>query len=105
MSSKCHVPLELVAVVPAHSESSHQHRQPLRELSIFDQELQRCLPGLTRSVGRSQFVKTNIFGTAASLLLAGIPLPTIDDVVAAMIAASSKPKTSGSAFVVDFKYA
>ncbi|GAA5865234.1 hypothetical protein JCM3774_004903 [Rhodotorula dairenensis] len=59
--------------------------------------------GINVNIVNPFFVKTNIFGTVASLLLAGIPLPSIDDVVAAMIAASSKPKTSGSAFVVDFK--
>ncbi|GAA5950775.1 hypothetical protein JCM8115_004969 [Rhodotorula mucilaginosa] len=59
--------------------------------------------GINVNIVNPFFVKTNIFGSVTSLLLAGIPLPTIDDVVAAMVAASSKPKTSGSAFVVDFK--
>ncbi|GAA5976124.1 hypothetical protein JCM10908_005391 [Rhodotorula pacifica] len=59
--------------------------------------------GINVNIVNPFFVKTNIFNTVTTLLLAGIPLPTIDDVVAAMIAASSKPKTSGSAFVVDFK--
>lgn len=49
------------------------------------------------------FVKTNIFGLIPTLLLTGIPLPTVDDVVAAMTAAACKTSSNGSAFVVDFK--
>ncbi|GAA6003154.1 uncharacterized protein JCM10292_002894 [Rhodotorula paludigena] len=48
------------------------------------------------------FVHTSIFGTLPKLLLAGIPLPSVDEVVNAMVAATAKDVT-GSVFVVDFK--
>lgn len=49
------------------------------------------------------FVSTGIIGVLPKLLIAGIPLATVDEVVAAMVAASTKPDSNGSAFVVDFK--
>lgn len=58
---------------------------------------------LARSIVNPFFVKTGIFGVVPKLLLAGIPLPTVEEVVAAMIAATCKPDSTGSAFVVDFK--
>ncbi|BGP54456.1 hypothetical protein JCM8202_001534 [Rhodotorula sphaerocarpa] len=83
---------------PIYSASKHAVLGLARSL-VFD----GMAYGISVNIVNPFFVKTNIFGTAASLLLAGIPLPEIDDVVTAMIAASSKPDTTGSAFVVDFK--
>ncbi|GAA5829446.1 hypothetical protein JCM11251_005055 [Rhodosporidiobolus azoricus] len=59
--------------------------------------------GIGINVVNPWFVKTNIFGALPLLLLAGVPLATVDEVVAAMIAATGKPKTNGASFVVDFK--
>ncbi|GAA5829579.1 hypothetical protein JCM3770_002689, partial [Rhodotorula araucariae] len=59
--------------------------------------------GIRLNIVNPFFVSTGLFGTLPKLLLAGIPLPTVDDVVAAIVAASSKPDSTGSAFVVDFK--
>ncbi|GAA5884424.1 hypothetical protein JCM6882_005246 [Rhodosporidiobolus microsporus] len=49
------------------------------------------------------FVKTPMLNATELLVIAGIPTSPIEDVVAAMVAASTKPEMSGSAFVVDFK--
>ncbi|GAA5923008.1 hypothetical protein JCM1841_000281 [Sporobolomyces salmonicolor] len=49
------------------------------------------------------FVQTGIFGVGPLLALAGIPLATVDDVVAAMIYATSARDVCGGAFVVDWR--
>ncbi|GAA5949880.1 hypothetical protein JCM21900_004237 [Sporobolomyces salmonicolor] len=49
------------------------------------------------------FVQTGIFGVGPLLALAGIPLATVDDVVAAMIYATSARDVCGDAFVVDWR--
>ncbi|BGP14523.1 hypothetical protein JCM10213_005188 [Rhodosporidiobolus nylandii] len=59
--------------------------------------------GIRLNIVNPWFVKTSIFGAVPLLLLAGIPLATVPDVVAAMVAASCKPDSHGSAFCVDFK--
>jgi len=61
------------------------------------------LPLFSCSIVNPFFVNTAIIGVLPKLLIAGIPLATVDEVVAAMIAASTKPDSNGSAFVVDFK--
>ncbi|GAA5884419.1 hypothetical protein JCM6882_005245 [Rhodosporidiobolus microsporus] len=83
---------------PCYSTSKHAVLGLMRSL-YYDAGVH----GIGINIVNPFFVKTNIFGAVPLLLLAGIPLATVDEVVAGMVAASGKPKTSGSSFVVDFK--
>ncbi|BGP38570.1 hypothetical protein JCM10449v2_002505 [Rhodotorula kratochvilovae] len=83
---------------PVYSASKHAMLGLFRSL-YYDAQIY----GIRLNIVNPFFVSTGIFGTLPKLLLAGIPLPTVDDVVAAMVAASSKADSTGSAFVVDFK--
>ncbi|GAA5835902.1 hypothetical protein JCM9279_002138 [Rhodotorula babjevae] len=83
---------------PAYSMSKHGILGLLRSL-YYD----ALVYGIKINIVNPFFVSTGIIGMVPKLLIAGIPLATIDEVVAAMIAASTKPDSNGSAFVVDFK--
>ncbi|GAA6011262.1 hypothetical protein JCM10207_008281 [Rhodosporidiobolus poonsookiae] len=83
---------------PVYSTSKHAVLGMFRSL-FYDARVH----GISINCVNPWFAETNIFGAVPLLLLAGIPLAGHDDVVGAMMAASCKPKTCGSAFVVDFK--
>ncbi|GAA6045926.1 hypothetical protein NBRC10513_005327 [Rhodotorula toruloides] len=83
---------------PAYGATKHAVLGLMRSL-YFDARVY----GIRINTVHPFFVKTNIFGLIPTLLLTGIPLPTVDDVVAAMTAAACKTSSNGSAFVVDFK--
>ncbi|TNY18539.1 hypothetical protein DMC30DRAFT_50254 [Rhodotorula diobovata] len=83
---------------PVYSASKHAVLGLFRSL-YYDS----LVYGIRINIVNPFFVKTGIFGVVPKLLLAGIPLPTVEEVVAAMIAATCKPDSTGSAFVVDFK--
>ncbi|KPV76308.1 uncharacterized protein RHOBADRAFT_52333 [Rhodotorula graminis WP1] len=83
---------------PAYSMSKHGILGLFRSL-YYD----ALVYGIKINIVNPFFVSTGIIGVLPRLLIAGIPLATIDEVVAAMVAASTKPDSNGSAFVVDFK--
>ncbi|GAA6037208.1 hypothetical protein JCM8097_008621 [Rhodosporidiobolus ruineniae] len=83
---------------PAYTTSKHAVLGLMRSLA-YDADMYN----ITINTVHPFFVLTNIFSPIVNLLLAGIPLPTVDEVVATMVAASSMPRSSGAAFVVDFK--
>ncbi|GAA5967088.1 hypothetical protein JCM11641_000437 [Rhodosporidiobolus odoratus] len=87
-----------LAGAPLYTTSKHAVLGLMRSCSY-----NAALYGITLNSVHPWFVQTNIFGAAALALLAGIPLATVPDVVAGMIAASAKPGSHGSTFVVDFK--
>ncbi|GAA5892597.1 hypothetical protein JCM5296_006171 [Sporobolomyces johnsonii] len=59
--------------------------------------------GINLTIVNPFFVQTGIFGVGPLIALAGIPLATVDDVVAAMIYATSARDVCGDAFVVDWR--
>ncbi|BGP23408.1 short-chain dehydrogenase/reductase SDR family protein [Rhodotorula toruloides] len=83
---------------PAYGATKHAVLGLMRSL-YFDAHVY----GIRINTVHPFFVKTNIFGLIPTLLLTGIPLPTVDDVVAAITAAACKVSSNGAAFVVDFK--
>ncbi|GAA5873811.1 hypothetical protein JCM8547_005952 [Rhodosporidiobolus lusitaniae] len=83
---------------PMYSTSKHAVLGMMRSL-----QYDAAVYNISMNIVNPWFVKTNIFGAVPLLLLAGIPLATVDEVVAAMIAATSKTDAHAAAFVVDFK--